>query len=222
MKFVCRMLVAVVATAAVLAGPLPAQEIALKGGLAVSRFETNGPFNDRMVATAFGGHARFRLGRFALQPELQMVTRGAAVGESSLAERMRLEYMELPIMFVAPVNIAAFEAYAFGGPMLSVQARCRFIVEQNDLKTNFDCDDASGFSDPDNPSAVGSFERRVIDYGASVGAGVSRRVGSGRVLLEGRHTWGLRDIYDGPDDIEVRNRSFVFSIGYAIATDRMQ
>jgi hypothetical protein len=211
MKFDIRMLVAVAAATAIVAVPVRAQEIALKGGITLSRFQTNGPFVDRFVATAFGAHARFGFGRFALQPELQMVTRGAAA--TGMDTRMRLEYMELPIMLVVPVYFGAFETYAFGGPMLSLQARCRFTVEQNDLKTNLDCDDAT---------EAGSFERRTIDYGVSAGAGVSRRVGSGRVLLEGRHTWGLRDIYDGPDaDLDVRNRSFIFSIGYTIVPDDM-
>jgi hypothetical protein len=67
------------------------------------------------------------------------------------------------------------------------------------------------------------FDRRSFDYGASAGAGISRKLGGGRILLEGRHTWGLRDIYDDEaEDIEVRNRSFVFSIGYAIMPDDME
>jgi hypothetical protein len=97
--------------------------------------------------------------------------------------------------------------------MLSLETRCRSTVEQDNLKTNFDCD---------AQATEHSFDRRVLDYGASAGAGVSHRIGSGRILLEGRHTWGLRDIYDGSiEGLEVRNRSFVFSIGYAIVPDDM-
>jgi hypothetical protein len=207
-------LTTILAAAAAWTAPLTAQEIALKGGIAISRFQAAGPtpFDGTLVSTAFGGHARFYFGRFALQPELQMVSRGAKASESALEERMRLEYMEIPLMFVIPFRLGAFEPYAFGGPMISLETRCRSIIEENDLKTNFDCDDRS---------AGNSFERSVIDYGASAGAGVSHRLGSGRVLLEGRHTWGLRDIYDGEaDGIEVRNRSFVISVGYAILPGR--
>ena len=195
--------------------PLSAQEIALKGGVAVSHFQSRGPnpFDGSFVSTAFGGHARFRFGRIALQPELHMVSRGATADASSLDERMRLEYMEVPVMLVVPVSIGNFEPYAFGGPMISLETRCRSIIEENNLKTHFDCDD---------PGAVSSFDRRVFDYGASAGAGISHKLGSGRILLEGRYTWGLRDIYDGADnDIEVRNRSYVVSIGYAIIADAM-
>lgn len=194
---------------------LGAQEIALKGGVAISRFQNTGAstFDDSFVATAFGGHARFRFGRIALQPELQIVSRGARASTSALEERIRLDYMELPLMIVVPLAVGSFEPYAFGGPMLSLETRCRSIVEEDNLRTNFECEDS--------PSP-NSFDRNVIDYGVSAGAGVSHRLGSGRLLLEGRYTWGLRDIYDGQDpELQVRNRSVVISIGYAIVPDGM-
>ncbi|MBR9991399.1 MAG: PorT family protein [Gemmatimonadetes bacterium] len=214
MKFCVRTLIAVAAlTAATAATPLVAQEIALKGGIAVSRFQTNGPFDGSFVSTAFGGHARFGFGPIALQPELQMVSRGARATQSVLEERMRLEYMELPLMIVVPVRVGSFEPYAFGGPMLSLETRCRSTIEQDDLKTNFECSDRATDI---------SFDRRAIDYGISAGAGVAHKLGSGRILLEGRHTWGMRDIYNGAaDGIEVRNRSFIVSIGYTIVADEL-
>lgn len=212
MKFCCRSLLSAAAALAC-ATPIAAQEIALKGGVAISRFESTGPvqLDDSFVSTAFGGHARFRFGRIAIQPELQMVSRGARASGSATDERMRLEYMEVPLMIVVPVTVGSFEPYVFGGPMVSLETRCRSIIEEDNLKTNFECDD---------DATANSFDRGVIDYGASAGLGVSHRIGSGRILLEGRYTWGLRDIYDGIDDsIEVRNRSTVISIGYAIQAD---
>jgi hypothetical protein len=143
-----------------------------------------------------------------------MVSRGASGSGAAADERMRLEYMELPVMLVFPVQVGSFEPYAFGGPMLSLETRCRNIIEVDGLKTNLGCDG----------QATGNvFDRRSFDYGASAGAGISHRLGSGRVLLEGRHTWGLRNIYDGEvEGAEVRNRSLVFSIGYVILPDAME
>lgn len=209
MKFSSHFLMSVLILGAC-AAPVAAQEIAIKGGVTVSRFQSTGPtpFDGRFISTAFGGHARFHFGRIALQPELQMVSRGATASESTLDERMRLDYMELPLMLVVPFRVAGFEPYAFGGPMVAVETRCRSVIEQDNLTTNLDCDD---------PASENSFERSVIDYGASAGAGISYRLGSGRVLVEGRYTWGLRDIYDGEvEGLEIRNRSAVFSIGYAL------
>lgn len=209
---VCRRIMAAgaVTLAAGFTMPLSAQEIALKGGIAISRFQSTGiqPFDDRFVSTSFGAHARFGFGRIALQPELQMVSRGASASGSAVEERMRIDYMELPLMLVLPFAVGSFEPYAFGGPMLSLETRCRSTIEQDNLKTNFDCD---------GTTAGSAFDRSAIDFGASAGAGISHRLGSGRILLEGRHTWGLRDIYDGEEEgVEVRNRSVVFSIGYAL------
>ena len=215
MRSCCRILAAFAAATA-FAASLPAQEVALKGGIAVSRFQSSGsvPFDGSFVSTSFGGHARFRFRHFALQPELYMVSRGASGSGVAADERVRLEYMELPLMLVFPVRVGAFEPYAFGGPMLSLETRCRSITEEDGLKTNIGCD---------GQSTGNVFDRRSFDYGASAGAGISRKLGSGRILLEGRHTWGLRDIYDDEaEDIEVRNRSFVFSIGYAILPDDME
>ncbi|HEX6309420.1 MAG TPA: porin family protein [Longimicrobiales bacterium] len=187
-----------------------AQEIALKGGVAVSRFQTTGtvPYDGSFVSTSYGGHARFRFGPVALQPELHIISRGGSIEGTATDERLKLEYIEIPIALVVPVRIGRFEPYAFAGPVLSLETRCRSIIEQDGLKTNFGCDD---------PSAGNAFDRSVLDYGVSGGAGVSYPLGSGRILLEGRYTWGLRNIYEGPDSaVEVRNRSYVFSIGYAI------
>jgi hypothetical protein len=211
----CRILAAFAAATA-FAAPVSAQEVALKGGIAVSRFQSGGtvPFDGSFVSTSFGGHARFRFRYFALQPELYMISRGASGSGIAADETMRLEYMELPLMLVFPVQVGAFEPYAFGGPMLSLETRCRSIFETDGLKTNIGCDGRSGGN---------VFDRRSFDYGASAGVGISHKLGSGRILVEGRHTWGLRDIYDDETEgIEVRNRSFVFSIGYAIIPDDME
>lgn len=193
-----------------LALPVSAQEIALKGGIAISRFQTTGtvPYDGSFVSTSYGGHARFHFGPIALQPELQLVSRGGSIEGGATDERLRLEYIEFPLALVVPVRVGRLEPYAFGGPVFSLETRCRSIIEEDGLKTNFGCED---------PSAGNAFERPVLDYGVSGGAGISYPVGSGRILLEGRYTWGLRNIYDGPDaGVEVRNRSYVISIGYAI------
>lgn len=212
----CRSAALFFAVTSACAAPLAAQEVAFKGGLAISRFESTGavPYDGSFTSTSFGGHARFRFGAIAIQPELYMVSRGASTTAGPDEERLRLEYLELPLMLVVPVRVGSFEPYAFGGPMLSLETRCRSIIEQEGLKTNIGCDGTST-----NESV---FDRRSFDYGVSAGAGISHSLGSGRILLEGRHTWGLRDIHDGEaEDIEVRNRSFVISVGYAIIADGM-
>src|SRR5688572_11900470 len=62
-----------VLTAFASATPVAAQEVALKAVITLSKFEEGGtgtnPWVDRLTATGFGGHVRFRFGPLALQPE---------------------------------------------------------------------------------------------------------------------------------------------------------
>jgi hypothetical protein len=196
----------------VLAAPAQAQEAAIKAGLAVSRLQTEGaiPFNSSFVGTSIGGHVRFMFGPVGLQPEIQMISRGGSVdAPESMEERIRIEYIEIPLLLVLPFRVGAFEPYAFAGPSAALESRCRSIVEEDGLKTNFGCDQSTG----------NVFDRRMFDYGINAGAGISHRLGAGRLLVEARHTWGMRNIYDGDvEGIEVRNRSFLMSIGYTITS----
>src|SRR5690606_41485097 len=48
----------------------------------------------------------------------------------------------LPILsIVFPFRVGRFEPYAFGGPVIALETRCRSIIEENGLKTNFGCDE---------------------------------------------------------------------------------
>jgi hypothetical protein len=42
-------------------------------------------------------------------------------------------------------------------------------------------------------------------------------VGSGRILLEARHTWGMRNIVSDESTLELRNRTLMIGIGYSIS-----
>ena len=201
-------------TAFAAAAPLAAQEAALKGFITVSKFSQSGAdlneWDDRLTATGFGGHVRFRFGAIALQPELQVITRGAtSSGTSAEEEQLRLEYLELPVLLVFPVRVGRLEPYVFGGGMVALESRCRYVLEQSGLRSNFGCDSESGASQ--------TFERRKADYGVVGGGGASYRLGSGRILIEARHTWGLRNIVSDPATLELRNRTFVIGIGYTIS-----
>lgn len=200
---------------AVLASALPAgaQEIALKGVITRSKFAEGGsgtnPWDEGLTATGFGGHVRFRVGPLALQPELQVITRGARSSTTTVEEeQLRIEYLEVPVLLVFPVRVGRLEPYAFGGGMVALESRCRYVVKEEGLRSNFACDSPSG--------ADQVFERRKADYGFVGGGGASYRVGSGRILLEARHTWGLRNIVSGESTLELNNRTFMIGIGYTM------
>jgi YVTN family beta-propeller protein len=112
-----------------------AQEVALKGFLARSSFAESGtgtnPWDEALTSTGFGLHARFGFGPIALQPELQVVTRGATKSAPTVEdEDLRIEYLELPVLLVVPVRLGRLEPYAFGGGMVALESRCRYVSRE--------------------------------------------------------------------------------------------
>jgi hypothetical protein len=207
--------VAVVGTA-LAAAPARAQETAIKGGISVSRLQTTPGaeyWDDRLIATGFGGHVRLRFGPLTFQPELLVLTKGATASQPFPPQleddQIRMEYIEVPLLVVVPVAVGAFEPYVAGGPALMMESRCRSVVRQDGLRTNLPCDPPSGRL----------FSRRTFDYGLVAAGGAAYPIGGGRVLLEARHTWGMRNVHSGPGDAEVRNRTFAIMIGYAMGWD---
>jgi hypothetical protein len=182
------------------------EEAAFKGGIAVSRLTGADYWDERLLATSFGGHVRFRVGPLLLQPELHVVTKGATASAAAEDEQLRLEYVEVPALLVLPLRFGDIEVFAVGGPALMLESRCRYVIRQDGLRSNFPCD----------PPVEPTFNRRVFDYGLVAGAGLSHRIGTGRVLLEARHTWGMRDIHSGAEGSTVHNRTFSVMLGYSM------
>jgi hypothetical protein len=188
-----------------------AQETTVKGGVAISRFNAAEPsyWDDQLTTTFFGVHARFRiLGPIMIQPELAIVTKGAAASQPRAPaerEQIRLEYIEIPALIVVPFRIGPAEPFVYGGPSLMLETRCRWFVWVDDLRRILGCD----------PPREEVFRRNALDYGLIAGGGASYPIGPGRASIEARHNWGLRNIHrDGTQ--ELRNRTFSVLLGYSL------
>ena len=207
MKKVCCALVAAAALA--FTQPAQAQEFAIKAGFGMSKLDTDSQiaFTDDLVAPVYGGHYRLKLGPVWVQPEVLLVPKGGVFEvDDETSDRIRLEYLEVPLLLVLPARVRTFEPYAFGGPLLALETRCRHISEEEGLKTNQGCESLSG----------DVFERRVFDYGVTAGAGIGHPLGGGKLFLEGRYTWGLRDIADDNVITGVQNRTTMLMLGYTL------
>jgi hypothetical protein len=205
---VCRWVMAgVVAFAALgVSDEARGQEVAFKAGFAISSLSGDNEYWDEgLTTTMFGGHIRFGLGPFTLQPELYVVTKGASTSSAAEEEQLRLEYIEIPVLLVVPLRLGAAEPYAFGGPSLSLESRCRWVFREQGLKTDMGCVPTP------HPEVVTT---RAIDFGVIGGAGLAYPLGPGRILLEARYNHGLRNIVDGPR--ELRNRTALVMIGYTM------
>jgi hypothetical protein len=190
--------------------PAAAQETAIKGGISVTRLEQTGLdyWDDRLVSTTFGGHVRFRLGPLNVQPELHVMTKGAAASMPVDVDddQIRMEYIELPVLLVVPFSVGPLEPYLMGGPALMLESRCRAFFRQDGLRTNVGCD----------PPRGPLFQRRAFDYGVVAAGGAAYPVLGGRVFVEARHTRGLRNIYAGQGQATAFHRTNAFHIGYAV------
>jgi hypothetical protein len=214
MKVLCTWVVAAaVIPAALLTLPRPAagQETTVKTGVAVSSFSASQPtyWDDPITTTFFGIHTRLRLGPVRFQPELLIVTKGGTAsvpGDAAVEdERMRLEYIEVPLLLVLPFNVGRAEPFIYGGPIVMLESRCRWVFREDGLRNNLGCD----------PPRREVFRRNAFDYGAAAGAGIAYPVGPGRVSLDARHSWGMRDVHR-EDGLELRNRTFYFMLGYSV------
>jgi hypothetical protein len=212
MKTWLRMVVAVVAVAGSAAGarPADAQETTLKGGVAISRLDAADPayWDDQLTTTFFGLAARFRFGPIMLQPELAVVTKGAAASQPLTPadrEQVRLEYIEIPALVVLPLRIGELEPFVYGGPSLMLESRCRWFVWVDDLRNILSCD----------PPRGQLFRRNAVDWGVVAGGGAADPIGPGHVSVEARQTWGMRNIHRDPG-MELRNRTFSVLLGYSL------
>jgi hypothetical protein len=94
-------------------------------------------------------------------------------------------------------------ARVYAGPVVGYRLTC--TVKGSVLGVGFeeDCDD----------STVG-LETRSLDVGASVGAGIDLHLQSITVLMDGRYTYGLRNLNRSPDGSqELSSRAWSFTAG---------
>jgi hypothetical protein len=137
---------------------------------------------------------------FWIQPEFLLSTKGSRVETGPSDQRIRLRYIEVPVLFRygAPARSTA-QLHLFGGP---------YIARLLDA----DLDPTGPRQSSDISDGFASF-----DFGWVVGLGLG--VGHGRFDL--RYSGGLTDIGDSPDlggivtvpagsDVRFRNRGFVF------------
>ena len=137
---------------------------------------------------------------FWIQPEFLLSTKGSRVEAGRPDQRIRLRYLEVPVLFryAAPARSTA-QLHLFGGP---------YIARLLDA----DLDPTGPGQSSDISDGFASF-----DFGWVVGLGLG--VGHGRFDL--RYSGGLTDIGDSPDlggtvpvpagsDVKFRNRGFVF------------
>ena len=131
-----------------------------------------------------------------LQPEVLYSSKGGKVDEPGIDARVVLDYVDIPLLArFSPGAFGTTRFYVVGGPAFAVRVRAR-------TRTVF----SGSTEDMDISEDV---ER--TDLGIVIGGGFDR----GRLVLDARYTYGLRDVDARPDDaVEVRNRAFTMTVGW--------
>lgn len=199
----------VAAAFAVTASAAEAQTIGFKLGVSMSNLAIDGTTAETDYTTGFagGGFIRFDLGRLGIQPEILSVTKGAEIeddGAGADDSAIKIEYIEIPVLLHLPLAYgSSFAPYIFGGPSFAFEIDCEF--------EDIDCDDES-ITEP--------VETKGTDIGLTAGGGLAFAMGPGALLLEGRYTWGMTNIDDTQDEVEIKNRSALIMAGYSIPLGR--
>jgi hypothetical protein len=174
-----------------------AQSIGFKlgGSLATQDFKPDASRNS-LGGFGGGGFVRFGFSRMGLQLEVLALTKGSEAVENSVERK--INYVEVPLLLHVPLMSGpSFAPYVIMGPSLAFDIDCEEVGEVTNA-----CP-----------------ERETMDIGVNLGGGLGVAAGPGALLLEGRHTWGLKNISEDPA-LEVKNRSALFIIGYELPLGR--
>ena len=130
------------------------------------------------------------------QPEALYSVKGARVKETGFTSTVHLDYLEVPLLArVSKRGGGRMGFYAAGGPYVAYLLRARTRTEFGPSTEELDVSE--------------QVER--ADFGVSIGGGVEW----GRVVVDGRYVYGLRDIdKDHGDGIKITNRAIAITAGF--------
>lgn len=200
----------------IMAAPVAAQaqEIGFKLGATFSKVDVDpDDFGNQENLKSFGGGGfiKFGLAGLGMEVDVLALTKGAKVtGPVEGDVNFKIDYVEVPVQLVFGLGSGRFSPYVMVGPSFAFEVGCEVDDETTAGDNEIECDDAD------------FFDRKSLDIGATGAAGLQIPMGPGSLLVEGRYTHGLTNIYDSesPTDTKVRNRSWGIFGGYSIGIGR--
>jgi hypothetical protein len=162
------------------------------GGITLSTFSTaNSTPLTQVVGAQAGLFADRGVNRnVGVRVEVLISQRGAK--NDANANTMRLAYLDVPLMVrVGPTTTNEMHFHAFTGLTPGIR-----------LKTSTTTGGALA-------GGIGT-DVKTFDLGWVIGAAVEQHAWS----LDGRYTFGLVNVNNVPTDVEYKNRSFSFNVGY--------
>lgn len=153
--------------------------------------------------------------KFAVQPELVFIQKGAqseeSAGGETLKQTLTINYLEVPVLFKAKFGkfyANAGPSFAFGlGGKDKWEYTAPGISEEEEYDVKFG-------DDPGNTDDT--YFDNAFDLGFQLGVGYQ----VGPVVLDLRYGLGLSNLNDEPDgfsgDWAIKNRSLQFTVGFPI------
>jgi hypothetical protein len=166
--------------------------LGIKGGLSYATLSNKSPDFDNRTGFAAGIALDMRSGLIGLQPELLYVQKGVTSSGTPSGSAPKLDYAEIPVLVKLTLGTPGVQPMIYAGPSVGFRLTCQVM--------EIDC--ASGTI-------------KSTDWGAVLGGGL--RIGGNKGLtIEGRYTWGLKDIHDISSGVDQKTRTFLALVGFSL------
>jgi hypothetical protein len=173
----------------------------VKGGVSFSTFSEDSAQDvglDRRTGIVAGAFVTFPVERFSVQLEGLYTQKGAAFSESGITGTTKLDYFEVPVLFVfstTPSGSAGTSIQLFAGPSVAFKVSAKGSGSFDGETVDVDIPDE---------------DIEKVDLGVVVGAGVT----FGRLSIDGRYTIGLSNLNGAASDpTKVKNRALAVLAG---------
>jgi hypothetical protein len=167
--------------------------VALKGGLSFGNVSNSGILPGNLqTRTGFAAGLAWGTGRKMLGLGVEALYAQRGMTSASSPDERKLDYVDVPVFVRALFPTPGIAPYAFAGPQVSFELRCR----------------AGG-------SACPSTDRPSTTYAGVIGGGA--RLGATSALtLEGRYVYGLTDLKPSTvtSSESYKTRSFLILVGW--------
>lgn len=166
--------------------------LGIKGGLSYATLSNKSPDFDNRTGFAAGVAIDMRSGLIGIQPEILYVQKGVTASGTPSGTSPKLDYVEVPVLLKLTLGTPGLQPMVYAGPSAGFRLSCKVL--------EVDC--ASGTV-------------KSTDWGAVLGGGV--RIGGNKGLtLEGRYSWGLKDIHDVSAGVDQKTRTFLALVGFSL------
>ncbi|HEY0673190.1 MAG TPA: porin family protein [Longimicrobiales bacterium] len=189
---------------AFLAVPAHAQKVSLglKGGVDFAAITRGDLAADPGYRAGFagGGFLVTQLARnVSFMPELLYTQKGFEYEEGTDAERLRVHYIELPMLFRFSPSPDGRRVVPFAmlGPAVGLNVGCRMEAEGLNLDIETDCEKAGGAKD--------------VEFSGAAGIGTDFVLKRGVLSLDARYGYGFTKVLEEGD---FHNSVFTIMLGY--------